>query len=213
MKESKMNDTLVFNTEDNSLQKQTRIFSLVPEDHPILREALLEFDFDNPPVNPTEFASNLIDTCIANKGYGLSANQCGFKHRVFVMGTGSEYVAFFNPRIVESSTEKVHMSEMCLSFPMLELKISRPAGIVVEYQDYNGEVRKANFVGLSARCFLHELDHMNGIVYTDNVKPLAYKMGLKKRQKVKNLVKKLKKADDVYKKLGNNLERDNVNTN
>lgn len=192
-----MNETLVFNTEENSLQKQTKVFALVPEDDPILLEVLPNFDFNNPPVNPTEFASILIDTCILNKGYGLSANQCGFRHRVFVMGTGNEYVAFFNPRIIESSTETMYMSEMCLSFPMLELKISRPSGIVVEYQDFNGEIRKANFVGLSARCFQHELDHMNGIVYTDNVKPVAYKMGMKKRQKVKNLVKKLKKADKV----------------
>ena len=192
-----MNETLVFNTEENSLQKQTKVFALVPEDDPILLEVLPNFDFNNPPVNPTEFASTLIDTCILNKGYGLSANQCGFRHRVFVMGTGNEYVAFFNPRIIESSTETMYMSEMCLSFPMLELKISRPSGIVVEYQDFNGEIRKANFVGLSARCFQHELDHMNGIVYTDNVKPVAYKMGMKKRQKVKNLVKKLKKADKV----------------
>lgn len=208
-----MNDTLVINTQDNTLQRQTKIFPLVPEDDPILMESLPEFDFANPPVNPMEFASSLVDTCIANKGFGLSANQCGFRHRVFVMGTGNEYVAFFNPKIIEQSPEEVYMSEMCLSFPMLELKINRPAGIVVEYQDYNGEVKKANYVGLSARCFLHELDHMNGIVYTKRVKPVAYKMGIKKRQKIKNLVKKMKKADKVMENVSDNLKQHNDNTN
>ena len=208
-----MNDTLVINTESNTLQRQTKVFSLVPEDDPILLEVLPEFDFSNPPVNPTEFASSLIDTRIVNKGFGLSANQCGFRHRVFVMGTGNEYVAFFNPKIIEQSPEEVYMSEMCLSFPMLELKINRPAGIVVEYQDYNGEVRKANFVGLSARCFLHELDHMNGIVYTKKAKPVAYKMGMKKRQKIKTLVKKMKKADKTMETVSDNLKQYNDNAN
>ena len=200
-----MTDTLVFNTEQNTIKAETKLFKLVPETDPILREVLPEFDFSNPPVNPVEFASSLTDTCIANKGYGLSANQCGFRHRVFVMGAGNEYVAFFNPKIIEQSSETVILKEACLSFPMLGLSISRPSGIVVEYQDYNGEVKKANYVGLSARCFLHELDHMNGIVYTDKVKPLALKMGMKKRGKIKNLVGKLKKADATYAKLQERL--------
>jgi peptide deformylase len=196
-----MSDILVFNTEQDTIKSETKIFNLVPNSDPILKEVLPEFDFNNPPVNPTEFASSLVDTCIHHKGYGLSANQCGFKYRVFVMGAGTEYVAFFNPKIIEASSETVSMKEGCLSFPMLGLSIVRPSGIVVEYQDYNGEVKKANYVGLSARVFQHELDHMNGIVYTDKVKPLALKMGMKKRGKIKNLVGKLKKADKVFERL------------
>jgi peptide deformylase len=190
-----MSDTLVFNTEEGMTKISVPTFDLVSEDDPILREALPEFDFTNPPVDPKEFASSLVETCIQRNGYGLSANQCGFRHRVFVMGAGSEYVAFFNPKITAMSEETVHMSEGCLSFPLLELKITRPSGIVVEYQDYNGEVKKANYVGVSARCFLHELDHMNGIVYTEKAKPLALQMAKKKRQKMKNLVKRYEKAN------------------
>jgi peptide deformylase len=190
-----MSDTLVFNTEEGMTKIAVPTFDLVAEDDPILREVLPEFDFTNPPVDPKEFASSLVETCIQRNGYGLSANQCGFRHRVFVMGAGSEYVAFFNPKITAMSEETVHMGEGCLSFPLLELKITRPSGILVEYQDYNGEVKKANYVGVSARCFLHELDHMNGIVYTDKAKPLALQMAKKKRQKMKGLVKKYEKAN------------------
>ena len=200
-----MSDTLVFNTEEGMTKITVPTFDLVAEDDPILKEVLPEFDFKNPPVDPKEFASSLVETCIQRNGYGLSANQCGFKHRVFVMGTGSEYVAFFNPKITAMSEETVHMSEGCLSFPLLELKITRPSGIVVEYQDYNGEVKKANYVGVSARCFLHELDHMNGIVYTDKAKPLALQVAKKKRQKMKHLVKRFEKANKTVNTFNGNI--------
>jgi len=200
-----MSDTLVFNTEEGMTKITVPTFDLVAEDDPILKEVLPEFDFKNPPVDPKEFASSLVETCIQRNGYGLSANQCGFRHRVFVMGTGSEYVAFFNPKITAMSEETVHMSEGCLSFPLLELKITRPSGIVVEYQDYNGEVKKANYVGVSARCFQHELEHLNGIVYTDVAKPLALQMAKKKRQKVKNLVKRFEKANKTVNTFNGNI--------
>jgi peptide deformylase len=200
-----MSDTLVFNTEEGMTKIAVPTFDLVSEDDPILKEVMPEFDFANPPVDAKEFASSLVETCIQRNGYGLSANQCGFRYRVFVMGAGSEYVAFFNPKITAMSEETVHMAEGCLSFPLLELKITRPSGIVVEYQDYNGEVKKANYVGVSARCFLHELDHMNGIVYTDKAKPLALQMAKKKRQKVKNLVKRFEKANKTVNTFNGNI--------
>ena len=173
-----MSDVIKFNTEDSVTQglkvvkEQPKLFNLVAQDNPILREVLPDFNFDNPPVNPNEFASTLVETCKHNNGIGLSANQCGFKHRVFVMGANDDYVAFFNPRLIEAAGE-VHMLEGCLSFPLLGLRITRAKEIVVGYQDFNGKQHVAKFNGISARCFLHELDHMNGILYTDIVKPLA----------------------------------------
>ena len=97
-------DVISFNTEQQAKQPsikkvEPKVFSLVPETDPILKQVLPEFDFNNPPVNPMEFASSLVETCKLHKGIGLAANQCGFKHRVFVMGAGDEYVAFFNPKI------------------------------------------------------------------------------------------------------------------
>ena len=75
------------------------------------------------------------------------------------------------------------MPEGCLSFPLLQLNITRPKTITVEYQDWNGEKHTTKFDGMTARIFLHELDHMNGIVYTTRCKPLALKSGLKKVEK------------------------------
>lgn len=199
MNEIKDDAVIRFNTEDAlkspnyALEEQIPIFDLVTEDSSILREYLPDFDFDNPPVNPTEFASSLVETCKKYQGIGLSANQCGFRHRVFVLGSKEEFVAFFNPKIIMKSNEDAHLEEGCLSFPMLGLMITRPAEIMVEYQDFNGEKRNTQLSGISARCFQHELDHLNGIVYTDRVKPLALQNGLKKRAKLKKMVEKMNK--------------------
>jgi peptide deformylase len=189
-----MSDIITFNTEDavkspEPIKQQVNIFKLVPETDLILSEVMPEFDFSNPPVNPSLFASTLVESCKYYRGYGLSANQCGFRYRVFVMGTNDDYVAFFNPEIINLSKEENHMIEGCLSFPLLGLRITRPSEIGVRYQDYTGEWKGATFSGISARCFQHELDHMNGIVYTSKTKPMALQSGLQKRNK---LMKKMK---------------------
>lgn len=174
-------------------QEVIKTFKLVNPDAPILYTKLNEFDFTNPPVDPSEFASSLVETCKKHNGLGLSANQCGFPHRVFVMGNDDNYIACFNPKLVSAEGE-THMPEGCLSFPLLQLNITRPKTITVEYQDWNGKKHTQTFAGLTARIFLHELDHMNGIVYTDKVKPLALQSGLKKLEKLKHKFYKMKQA-------------------
>lgn len=198
---NKINEDAVikFNTEDAvknisyAVEEQIPIFEFVSGNDPILKEVMPEFDFNNPPVNPMEFASSLVETCKQYKGYGLSANQCGFRYRVFVAGTDNEYVAFFNPELINVSQEESHLVEGCLSFPLLSLAITRPAEVGVRYQDFNGEWKGTTLSGISARCFLHELDHLNGIVYTSKVKPLAMQAGIKKRDKLLKMVKKMNK--------------------
>jgi peptide deformylase len=192
------NDVLVFDTDSwkkdlPAISKQIEIFSLVPETHPALRYKLPEFDFKNAPVNPSEFASSLVETCKKYNGIGLSANQCGYNYRVFVMGSGDEYVAFFNPKIISVSEETSKMEEGCLSYMDLFLNIERHSNIEVEYQDFTGAIKTAKFTGITARCFQHELDHMNGIVYTMHVKPLAMQMAMKKRSKLVDQRRKIQK--------------------
>lgn len=172
---------------------QIELFPLVPETHNALRKVLPEFNFQNPPVDPNTFASSLVETCKKYNALGLSANQCGYEYRVFVMGSGENYVAFFNPRIIETSENITKMEEGCLTFPDLFLNIERPSEILVEYQDYTGELKTAKFAGLTARCFQHELDHLNGKVYTFHVKPLAMQLAQKRRKKLADQRNKLKK--------------------
>jgi peptide deformylase len=107
------------------------------------------------------------------------------------MGAEDNYVAFFNPKITLAEGE-CHMVEGCLSFPLLGLRITRPETIEVEYQDYNGEKHTTKFGGISARCFQHEMDHLQGLTFLDKVKPLALQQSLKKRNKLMKLMKKIR---------------------
>jgi len=181
-------DIVLYDTEEKAKIKptatQVETFDLIPPDHPALYKVLPEFDFENATINPNDFASSLVETCKSQNGLGLSANQCGFEHRVFVMGANDDFIACYNPKIIELEGE-THMEEGCLTFPLLMLRVTRPKKIKVEYQDFTGEKREATFDGISARCFLHELDHMNGIVYTSRVKPLAFQFALKKLNKIR----------------------------
>ena len=195
-------DIIRINTDawQNDLAKTTQIekvsieiFSLVPETHAALTKVMPQFDFKNPPVDPNKFASSLVETCKKHNGLGLSANQCGYEYRVFVMGSGDNYVAFFNPHITSVSEEKTKMEEGCLSFMDLFLNVERPQSIQVTYQDFTGQFKETTFTGLTARCFQHELDHMNGILYTHHVKPLALQMAMKKRTKLADTRRRVQK--------------------
>ena len=168
---------------------------LYDENHPMLKQFIPEYDVTRLP-NPV--VSNLISrlklTMKNYNGLGLSANQCGVFERVFVIGNGDMSVACINPKVVSQSNNLKNDSEGCLSFPGLFVKVSRPDSIDVSFYDENGKQNFATFEGLTARCFLHELDHMNGIRMVEHVKPLALQMAKKKQQKmIKKIVRLAKK--------------------
>lgn len=193
-----MSEVITFNTEtsikDGSYVQEVELFSLVDESDPILKEVMPKFDFENPEVDAIKFSSSLVETCKKRGAFGLSSNQCGFRHRVFVMGSGEEYVAMFNPSILESTNEESMVVEGCLSFPMLALKISRPSKIKVEYYDFSGNRHESEFDGLTSHVFQHELDHLNGVTFDKRAKPMALKMGMKKKDKFKKLVNRFETA-------------------
>ena len=202
------NDVFVYDTGQAAhkpveTKHEIPIGKLVTADSPILTEVMPEYVFTV--VEDSEaIASMLVETCKKHNGLGLSANQIGVRARVFVMGSGDNFIACFNPKVISSEGEN-HMPEGCLSFPLLQLNITRPKTITVEYQDWNGEKHTTTFSGLTARVFLHELDHMNGIVYTTRAKPLALQSGFKKMEKTKR-----KYFEQVMKKVNNGQEKRNT---
>ena len=177
-----------------TIQPDIEVLSLVDENDPILKSKTPDFNFENPDVDPVKFASELVETCKLHNGFGLAAPQVGMSVRAFVMGGGDEYVAMFNPSILEQSQEQSLIAEGCLSFPMLALKISRPKKIKIQYFDFNGDKHEADFEGLTAHVFQHELDHLDGICYTERAKPMSLKMGLKKKDKFNKLVTRYEAA-------------------
>jgi len=154
---------------------------------------LEEFDFTNPPCDPVELANSLIETMTAHRGLGISANQCGLPHRVFVLWAEKPFVCF-NPRIIDTNSEISSLEEGCISYPHLLVKIKRPTVIKVRFQDALGEVHTEKFIGMTARAFQHEVDHLNGITFTKKANPVHLSRALNQQ---KNLVRQLKRGEVV----------------
>ena len=187
-----MNEMLTIDTTASlppSLQQNDRIDPLpvFGEDHPLLMKRIPEYTGGFPAPALVKLSKRLKMTMKLYSGLGLSANQCGVSERMFVMGTDEFQLVCINPKVLEYGPY-IKDKEGCLSFPGLFLNVERPSWIVVEYTDENGTVNQTRLEGISARCFLHELDHLNGIKYTTLVKPLALKMA---RQKATKIVKKI----------------------
>ena len=137
-------------------------------------------------MNRQEMKDDLIETMEHYNGIGLSANQCGIMERVFVMYSDvkkKEIIACFNPKIVTESDEQIFMDEGCLTYPGLWLKVKRPDGIEVTYEDENGEKQERAMFGLECRVFQHEYDHMEGTNFTKKVSRLKLDMARKRQKK------------------------------
>jgi len=158
------------------------IYDLVPTDHPMLRTKLDRFDFNKAPVNPHELANNLIETMIHYKGIGLSANQCGLPYRVFVLWSNPTKV-MFNPTIADVSEKEVMLEEGCLSYPNLFIKIKRPMLVRIRYMDSHGEAHTDKFTGISARCVLHEMDHLDGVNFTHKANKFHFDQAMRQKNK------------------------------
>ena len=149
---------------------------------PFLRKPVEKFDFSNPPTDPLELAVDLAETCLHHNGLALSANQVGLPYRVFVI-RGEEIIVCFNPVLVDQSEETIVLEEGCLSFPNLFVKVKRPKKIKVRYTEPNGETKTQIFDGFTARVFQHELDHLNGIVYTSRANKFHLEQARKRAKK------------------------------
>lgn len=162
--------------------------------HDSLRTVVKEFDFENPITDPVQLEKDLIETMLDNDGIGLAATQVGLDMRVFVMGYKASpelAQAFFNPVIVKWTDETDDLEEGCLSFPGIYVNIKRPKKILARWQNSKGEWQESEFDGYNCKCFLHELDHLEGIVFKDRVSSLKWEMAVKKSKPKKTKIVRL----------------------
>jgi len=156
----------------------------------ILRQRMPEFDFNNPVIDPVELEKDMIQVMLESDGIGLAANQVGIQTRVFVMGyrgNPEAAQAFFNPVVTDNTEDIADMEEGCLSFPGIYVNIKRPTKIKARWQNSQGEFEEGEFDGYNCKCFLHEYDHLEGIVFQDRVSTLKWAMAVKKtKQKRKH---------------------------
>ena len=107
------------------------------------------------------------DTMKKHEGAGLAAVQVGVLKRAFVMQAGKEYRECINPVILKQEGVNKIKIEGCLSVPGKCGFVERPDKVWVEYQDRHGEKFNRKFTGIEAKCFCHETDHLDGILYTE----------------------------------------------
>ena len=162
----------------------SEICTLIESTNPLLRIKLSECSSD---LDREKVESQLIDSMKHYQGIGLSANQVGIMERVFVMYSDvkkREIISCFNPKIITQSDTEIVIEEGCLSYPGLWLKVKRPDGIEVEYEDKNGELQSKAMFGLECRIFLHEYDHMEGTDFTKKVSKIKLDRAKKRQSKM-----------------------------
>ncbi|HUC43680.1 MAG TPA: peptide deformylase [Candidatus Sulfotelmatobacter sp.] len=137
--------------------------------------------------------ADMIDTMHAAPGIGLAANQVGVGKRICVVDLSvgehaDELLVLINPRVVSTDGSETG-EEGCLSFPDIHLDIERPFRATVEAENLSGATFRVEAEGLLARALQHEIEHLDGRVFLQNLSPL-------KRELIKRQIRKRIKAGD-----------------
>ena len=183
-----MEEMITINT--GNVVDKNKPFPIYNEKNPLLKQIMPEYTGEISDSQFQEFIEKLKFTRKAFRGVGLAANQCGIEVAVFVIGTETLDMVCINPKILTKSIESEQKEEGCLSFPHIYLKIYRPDSVEVEYTNQRGKVIKEMLTGITARCFQHEYDHLNGISIVDHVGKTSMMMAKKKKEKI---VKKIQR--------------------
>ena len=136
-------------------------------------------------------AEDMLETMYHAPGIGLAAPQIGIGQRLIVMdcvkeeGEAPRPLAMLNPRVIAASDETSVYEEGCLSIPDQYADVTRPAEVEVAWMDVDGSAKSEVFTGLWATCVQHEIDHLDGKLFIDYLKPLKRQMITRKMQKLK----------------------------
>jgi len=147
-------------------------------------------------------AARMVELMREAEGIGLAAPQVGLSWRLFVAHvpiheddpvdaeipcSSEEYQVFLNPKIIEFSKDMEPYDEGCLSLPDLTGEVRRPTTVTMRALDLDGNTIELRGTGLMARCWQHEIDHLDGIMILD-------KMSQMSRLKNRSLIKSFKRA-------------------
>jgi len=158
---------------------------LVKASDPILSKELNDINIDNPQIDLKETKDQMVDLMVSQRGLGLSAGQVGIDYKLFIIGESKENcMMFVNPEVLSVSEETELDVEGCLSYPDIFVKMPRPNMVEAKWFDEEGKPQEGRFEGYTARCFLHEYDHLFGVVFKDKVSRLKWDRALKKKQKI-----------------------------
>ena len=142
------------------------LLKIITDDDPTLRAICRPVEKITPRI--LRLLDDMADTLRAADGAGLAAPQVGVRRRIaLVLTEESELYELINPEIVARSEELQHRLEGCLSIPGRWGVTERPETVTVRAMNREGEYYEVTGSGLTARAFCHELDHLDGVLYTD----------------------------------------------
>ncbi|WP_174239140.1 peptide deformylase [Litoreibacter roseus] len=136
-------------------------------------------------------ANDMFETMYDAPGIGLAAPQVGVLQRLIVLDCvkgedeAPRPIAMFNPEVIAASDEKNIYDEGCLSIPEQYAEVERPAEVTVRWMDIEGAEQEETFDGLWATCVQHEIDHLEGKLFIDYLKPLKRQLITRKMVKLK----------------------------
>jgi peptide deformylase len=158
------------------------LLSLVGANDPILRRPTEDIILED--INRyNDFIQTMFSLVEAANSIGLSAPQVGLNKSLFVISINGEHKVFINPKIISVSEKTITEKEGCLSIPGLTLKVSRPESITVTWVTENNVTQVADLEALWSRCWLHEYDHLQGIMIDDRVSKLSLDIARRKLSK------------------------------
>ena len=135
-----------------------------------------------------QLIDDMIQTMYAAPGVGLAATQVGVALRIFVADVSfgrnpADLLCFVNPEFVEREGMQLE-DEGCLSVPGFNATVARPTRVVMKGLDRHGEAQQVEGTGLLARCFQHEMDHLDGILFVDRLRGLQKDLIVRKIRKL-----------------------------
>jgi peptide deformylase len=138
---------------------------------------------------------DMLETMYAAPGIGLAAIQVSVPKRIIVIDLSKDDkknpLYFINPQIISNSNNDAIYEEGCLSVPGQFAEINRPDKCHLKYLDYNGRPQELKAEGLLATCIQHEIDHLEGILFIDNLSKLKKTMIIKKLSKQKKSLERI----------------------
>ena len=127
----------------------------------------------------------MVEVMIRENGVGLAAPQIGIPKRIFVLDIDDEFHILINPELMELSEEVEETNEGCLSVPGVDAGVTRSTRAVVQGLNLNGEDVRVEGEGLIARAIQHEMDHLNGNLFLDQLSTARRQSLIKEYQRVK----------------------------
>jgi peptide deformylase len=132
--------------------------------------------------------ADMVDTMEAMPGYGMGAPQIGVMLRLAVVDCSEsrgKVVLMANPEVLHASVQFRDHEEASPNLPGVSAVISRPRAVTVRFLNAGGEMEDRDFVGLWATSVQHQIDHLNGKMFFDHLKPLKRKILIQKAEKLR----------------------------